>query len=206
MHCSRAAALARELILFLRPCRAAESRDVLGAAIELTQSNPMRRSVMEKNHDPKSQPGSNCWRHRSSASRIRHQAGEGLSRVPRCGRHGEMAAAQRLHLQGPPYGPEGRRHIQDVVHQFHDKGGPCVQRRISGDRAQRASSLHRSLRRPQSARSHRGDRDPESGFGRNRDQHRTGQHSGGDSGRSLLSGLAAVATQLALLVEPEIPG
>ena len=37
------------------------------------------------------------------------------------------------------------------------------------------------------------DRDAEAGLRRNRDQHRTGKPAGGDSGRSLLSGLATVA-------------
>ena len=34
-----------------------------------------------------------------------------------------MAAAARLHLQGPPSRRQGRRHIPDVVHQLHDKPG-----------------------------------------------------------------------------------
>ncbi len=32
-----------------------------------------------------------------------------------------MAAAPRLHVQGPPSRRQGRRHVPDVVHQLHDR-------------------------------------------------------------------------------------
>ena len=48
-----------------------------------------------------------------------HEARQGLSRLHRSGRDGEVAAAQRLYLHGAPLRRESRRHIQDVVSQLH---------------------------------------------------------------------------------------
>src|SRR5262249_35408755 len=40
--------------------------------------------------------------HRAASSSASHDAGKGLSSVPRRGRDGQMASAERVHRQGPP--------------------------------------------------------------------------------------------------------
>ena len=37
----------------------------------------------------------------------------------RRGRHGQVAAAKRIHRQSAPCGRAGRWHLQDVVYKFH---------------------------------------------------------------------------------------
>src|SRR6476660_4923217 len=57
---------------------------------------------------------------------FRQQAGEGFSRLPRCGSHGQVAATLRLHLQGSPFRAEGWRRISNVVFEFHHEHRPFV--------------------------------------------------------------------------------
>src|SRR5690348_16861474 len=56
---------------------------------------------------------------------------ESLQGVSRWRRHGQMASAQRLYWQGSPHGCQGRRHLQDVVHQFQYRQESLLRRRIS---------------------------------------------------------------------------
>src|SRR5438045_8591703 len=57
---------------------------------------------------------------------------DGLSRLHRGRRHGEVAAAQRLHLHRASPRREGRRHLQDVIRNFttgmsHSFGGKYLE-------------------------------------------------------------------------------
>jgi hypothetical protein len=83
--------------------------------------------------------------HGPAAPRARHQAREGLPDVPRSRRDGQVAASERLYVQGGSLGCQGGRHVQDVVHELHDRRGPLVRRRIPRARAARAYLLHGSV-------------------------------------------------------------
>ena len=48
-------------------------------------------------------------------------------------------------------GRQGRRHLQDVVPQFHHRQEPFFRRRVPRTRARRTSPLHRQVRRPEPA-------------------------------------------------------
>src|SRR5215831_5528550 len=50
-------------------------------------------------------------------------------------RDGQMAATEWLHRQGPSSGRESRRHIQNVVHEFHHGRESLIWRKIFGTRA-----------------------------------------------------------------------
>ena len=73
-------------------------------------------------------------------------------RLPRPRRDGEVAAAARLHRQGPPDGRPRRRRLPDVVHQLRHRQEPFVRRHLHRAHAARADPLHRQVRRPQPAR------------------------------------------------------
>ena len=53
---------------------------------------------------------------------------EGLSRVHRAGRDGQVAAAKWLHLHRASHGPESRWIVPDVVSQFHYRPEPFIRR------------------------------------------------------------------------------
>src|SRR5262245_64966161 len=63
--------------------------------------------------------GAHDAEHRPVSPSATRGAREGLSGVPRRGGDGQMATAERIHGQGSPHGRQGRRHVQDVVHEFH---------------------------------------------------------------------------------------
>src|SRR5262249_60459620 len=44
---------------------------------------------------------------------------EGLSRIPRPGRDGQVAPAEWIYRQGSPLGRQSRRYLSDVIHEFH---------------------------------------------------------------------------------------
>ena len=100
-----------------------------------------------------------------------------LSRLPRGGCAGEMASAERLYLHRASSGAEGRRHLQNVVPEFHDGQRPRLRRRISGARPRRTPPLHGQIRRSEPARRDRGDRDAEESLGRHRARRHAGRHS-----------------------------
>ena len=54
-----------------------------------------------------------------------------LPRLPRRRRHGQVAAAERLHRPGPPDGRQGRRQLPHVVHEFLLRQEPRLRRHIS---------------------------------------------------------------------------
>src|SRR2546428_7593698 len=58
-------------------------------------------------------------------------ARESLSSIPRCRRNGQMASAERLHGQGSPHRCQSRRHLQNVLHELHDRPQPLHRRKIS---------------------------------------------------------------------------
>lgn len=76
---------------------------------------------------------------------------EGLPRLCRSRRDGQVAAAERLYLQRPSLRADRRRHLQDVVPQLHDRQQPFLRRGVSRTRARRTRALCRPLRRPQPA-------------------------------------------------------
>src|SRR5262245_34785586 len=106
-----------------------------------------------------------------------------------------MAAAERVHLQGASPGGEGRRHVQDVVHELLERQQPLVRRGVPGAQAARAPALHRQIRRSESARHPDRHRDFEEGLRRHRGQHRAGRNPRRDSGRDVLPRLAGFARQ-----------
>ena len=90
---------------------------------DLLERKSSRRSVnngrKEKPYADKRRPASPC---------APCDAREDLSGVPRRRRNGQMASAERLHGQGPPSGCQSRRHLQDVVHEFHHRPQPLLRR------------------------------------------------------------------------------
>ena len=94
---------------------------------------------------------SHGYGYRATSSRASGTPGKDLQGIPRRRRHGQMAAAERLHRQGPPPGGQGWRDLQDVVHELHVGQQPLVRRRIPRARAERAHSPHGQVRRPESA-------------------------------------------------------
>src|SRR5437763_7655409 len=72
---------------------------------------------------------------------------EGLPRVSGRGCDGEVASTERIHGQGSSPGSQSRRHLQNVVHQFHDRQRPLLRRNVSGTEAKRAHSLQQQVRR-----------------------------------------------------------
>jgi len=64
----------------------------------------------------------------------------------------KLASTERIHRQGSPPGRESRRHLQDVVHQFHHWQKPLLRRHLSRIEALRTHPLYRQIRRPEPAR------------------------------------------------------
>ena len=91
------------------------------------------------------------------------EARQGLSRLCRGGRRREVAAAQRLCLHRASPRRESRRHLQDVIPQFHHGQQPFFRRKISGARARRALALHGQIRRSEFAGRNAGDGDTQTG-------------------------------------------
>src|SRR5262245_15995654 len=118
--------------------------------------------------------------------------GEGLSGVPRRGCDGQMAPAKRLYGQGSPHGRQSRRHLQDVVHEFHHGAQPLFRRKVSRTGTERADSAHRQIRRSEPARRDANDDHLEESLLRNRAECRARGDTGGYPTGGLLSGLAGV--------------
>ena len=144
--------------------------------------------------------------HRPTPPRAARPARTRLSRLPRRRRDGQVAAALRLHLQGPPHGRPGRRDVQDVVHELRHRQRPLVRRRVPGAGPERDASATPTASttptcparcRPPS-RCGRCPAEPSSASCRKAPR--------GHPGGGVLPRLAGVAGQLAKLVEPEIPG
>src|SRR4029077_8248601 len=77
--------------------------------------------------EPEPEKGTHHVReHRSTSPRAAYTTRKAVPRLPRPGGDGQMAAAVRFHLQGPPLGCEVRRHLQDVVHALHDRQRPLL--------------------------------------------------------------------------------
>src|SRR5690606_37037695 len=77
----------------------------------------------------------------SAASRVSCSAGARLSSLLGRGGGGEVAASERIYLQGPPDGRQSRRYVQDVVHQFLDGPSAFVRRSVSRARSERTAAL-----------------------------------------------------------------
>ena len=90
-----------------------------------------------------------------------------LSGVSGSGRHGQVASALRLHLQGPADGCHRGRHLQDVVRELRDGPGPLLRRRVPRAGAVREDPVHGPVRRPEPAGRDADDGDAEEGVVRN---------------------------------------
>src|SRR6185436_20171303 len=119
--------------------------------------------------------------------------GEGLSRLPRGRRPGEVAPPVRVHLHRPS--PEGRRRrqLQDVVPELLERQLAFVRRRVPRAGREPAHPLHRQVRRSQSARRARGHREPRAGGVRHRPVRRSDGNPGSDPARDVLPRLAGIA-------------
>src|SRR6266513_6451044 len=84
--------------------------------------------------------------HHPASSCAASYARAGLPSVSRSGRAGQVASAARIHRHGSPPGRQGRWHLQDVVHQFHNRQESLVRWNVPRTRAQRAHSLHGQVR------------------------------------------------------------
>ena len=80
--------------------------------------------------------------------RLGNEAREGLSRLRRDRRHGEVAAAQRLCMHRSPPRRKNRWQLANDIPQFHHGKEPFVGRTISGARVRRTRALHGSSRIP----------------------------------------------------------
>src|SRR5262249_26615487 len=97
-----------------------------------------------------------------------------------------MASAVRLYGQGSSHRPQSRRHLQDVVHEFHHGAQPLFRRKVSRTRTERAHSAHRQIRRSEPARRDANDHYLEESLLRNRAECRARGDTGGYPTRGLL--------------------
>ena len=168
-------------VIRCRFCQAAAERRWTGLAGSISTT---RSSTKELHHVlPK----------HSTAPRASHVAREGLSGFPRSRCAEQVAATLWSHLPGASDGCPGRRQVQDDVSQLLIRARSFVWRRVSGPGAQRADSLHRSVRRPEPAGRADSVGNPEASAVRHGRQHRAGRDSRGHSAGDVLPGLAGVA-------------
>jgi len=100
----------------------------------------------------------------------------------------QMASAERIHGQDPPRGRQGRRHLQDVVHEFHNRPQSLLRRRVSRAGASRTHSPRGQIRRPEPARRDANDDHLEESILRNRVEHRARGAAGGHPTRACCLG------------------
>src|ERR1044072_4075924 len=131
--------------------------------------------------------------HYPASPRATNNARKGISSVSRWRGDEQMASAERIYRKGSPDGCQGRRYLQDVVHQFQHREESLLLRRISGIGAARAHPLHGQIRRPQPSRRNAHDHRPEKSSLRNRVEHHAGGSACGYSCRGLLRRLAGIA-------------
>src|SRR5688572_12367649 len=81
------------------------------------------KAVVEPPHNKENRNGRE---HRQASPRTSCTPRADLSSLPRWRCHGEVAAAARLHGQGPPHQARGRWDLQNVLHQPHDGPLPFV--------------------------------------------------------------------------------
>ena len=105
----------------------------------------------------------------------------------------KLASTERIHRQGSPPGRESRRHLQDVVHQFHHWQKPLLRRHLSRIEALRTHPLYRQIRRPEPARRNAHDNHLEAGVLLYRIELQAGSSARGNSHRGVLSWLAGIA-------------
>src|SRR5262249_15841314 len=98
--------------------------------------------------------------------------------------------------QGPSHGRQGRRHLQDVFHQFHYRPQSLLRRQIPRTRAGRTHSLHRQVRRSEPARRDADDDHFEEGVVRNGVDRRARGFARCHPARGLLSRLARISHTL----------
>src|SRR4051812_47763455 len=94
----------------------------------------------------------NGYQHRTAPSRSSRTTRARLPRISRRRRHGEVAAAARLHRQGASPRREGWRYLPDVLHELLVRPGAFLWRRVPRARAQPADIAYRSIRRSEPAR------------------------------------------------------
>src|SRR4030095_10267648 len=104
-----------------------------------------------------------------------------------------MASAERIYGKGSPNGRKGRRHVQDVVYQFHYRQEPFLRRVLCRAEATRVDSLHTQIRWRETTRRNADDDNAQQSILRDGVEHcargRAWRHTGG----GVLSWLARVA-------------
>src|SRR5438477_11555024 len=173
-----------------------------GQAVELSDDaiecpeSPAPLVVVMKTIKHKEDHANDQHKHHPTPPSAPGDAGENLSRLPRCGRHGQMASTERIHGQGSSPGRRSRRNLPDVVHEFQHGQEPLVRRKIRRTDTARTHSLYGQIRRPEPARRNANDDHAGKSFLRNRVEHHPGRRACSHPRRGLFSWLAGIADAL----------
>src|ERR1700704_252234 len=132
-------------------------------------------------------------KHDPSPSDAPGDTGENLPGVLGFGRDDKVASAEWIYWQGSSPGRESRRHLPDVVHQFHHRQEPLLRWNLSRIEAPRTHPLHGQIRRPGSARRNADHNHVESGVLWHGIEHHAGRSARRHSRRGVLSRLAGIA-------------
>src|ERR1700745_2684461 len=104
-----------------------------------------------------------------------------------------MASAEWIHCEGTSDRREGWRHLQNVLHEFHDGQGSFLWRKVPRTDSARTDSLHRQIRRSESAERNADNDNFEEGLLRNGTKRGAGRCACCYSNRSVLRRLAGIA-------------